>query len=155
MALSCLWSEVQSSQTSFKTLAVSILSVSSVFNPIAPQLGIHVSCSVVSDSLPPMDCNPPGSSVHRTLQARILEWAAILFSRGSSRPRDWTRVSCITGRFFTIWAAFNMEFSTIQFTSCSSPHAPQILYATKTLLLLFLPPRKSPLTLQSLNSGSQ
>jgi len=38
------------------------------------------------------------------LQARILEWVAIPFSRGSSQPRDWTQVSCISGRFFTIWA---------------------------------------------------
>ena len=35
---------------------------------------------------------------------RILEWVAYPFSRGSSRPRDWTQVSCIAGRFFTIWA---------------------------------------------------
>ena len=43
----------------------------------------------------PVDCRPPGSSVHRVLQARILEWVAIYFPRGSSRPRDWTWVSCI------------------------------------------------------------
>ena len=43
----------------------------------------------------PMDCNPPGSSVYGIFQARILEWAAISFSRGSSQPRDRTRVSCI------------------------------------------------------------
>ena len=43
----------------------------------------------------PMDRNPPGSSVHGILQARILEWVAILFSRGSSRPRDRTRVSAL------------------------------------------------------------
>ena len=43
-------------------------------------------------------------SVHGILQARILEWAAIPFSRGSSWPRDQTRVSCTAGRFFTIWA---------------------------------------------------
>ena len=41
--------------------------------------------------------------VHRIFQARILEWTAIPFSRGSSRPRNWTRVSCIASRFFTIW----------------------------------------------------
>jgi len=41
----------------------------------------------------PMDCSPPGSTVHRILQARIVEWIAIPFSRGSSRPRDWTQVS--------------------------------------------------------------
>ena len=51
-----------------------------------------------------MDCGPPGSSVHRILQARTLEWAAISFSRGSSWPRDQTWASCITGRFFTFWA---------------------------------------------------
>ena len=42
-----------------------------------------------------MDCSPPGSSVHDILYARILEWVAISFSRGSSRPRDRTHVSCI------------------------------------------------------------
>ena len=43
----------------------------------------------------PMDCSPPGSSVHGVLQARILEWVAISFSRGSSQPRNQTWVSCI------------------------------------------------------------
>ena len=51
-----------------------------------------------------MDCSPPGSSVHGILQAIILERVAIPFSRGSSWPRDQTHVSCIAGRFFTIWA---------------------------------------------------
>ena len=50
----------------------------------------------------PMDCSPPGSSVHEILQARVLEWVAISYSRGSSQPRDQTQVSCIAGRFFTI-----------------------------------------------------
>ena len=52
----------------------------------------------------PMDCSLPGSSVHGIFQARILEWVAISFSRGSSWPRDRTQVSCIVGRRFTIWA---------------------------------------------------
>ena len=51
-----------------------------------------------------MHCNFPGSSVHEILQARILEWVAISFSRGFSWPRDRTWVSCIAGRPFTIWA---------------------------------------------------
>ena len=51
-----------------------------------------------------MDCSPPGSSVHWIFQARILEWFAIPFSRGSSWPRDWIQVSCIAGRWFTLWA---------------------------------------------------
>ena len=50
----------------------------------------------------PVDCSPPGSSVHGILQARILEWVAISFSRGFSLPRDGTRVSCIAGRRFTL-----------------------------------------------------
>ena len=52
-----------------------------------------------------MDCSPAGSSVHRILQARILEWVVIPFSRRSSWLRDLTQVSCTAGRFFTIWAA--------------------------------------------------
>ena len=50
----------------------------------------------MSDSCKP----PPGFSVHGILQARIVEWVAISFSRGSSRPRDQSQVSCIAGRFF-------------------------------------------------------
>ena len=49
----------------------------------------------------PMEYSPPGSSVHGISQARILEWLAISSSRGSSRPRDQTWVSCTAGRFFT------------------------------------------------------
>ena len=52
----------------------------------------------------PMDCSPPGSSIHGILQARTLEWIAVPFSRGSSQPRDWTLVSCIAGRLFIVWA---------------------------------------------------
>ena len=51
-----------------------------------------------------MDCNLPDSSVHGILWVRILEWVAISFSRGSSWPRDRTRVSCVADRFFTNWA---------------------------------------------------
>ena len=52
----------------------------------------------------PIDCSLPGPSVHGILQARILEWVAIPFSRGSPQPRGQTRVSCIAGGFFIIWA---------------------------------------------------
>ena len=61
--------------------------------------------SVVSYSFCAMDCSPLGSSVHGILQARILEWVAMPSSRGSSWPRDWTHVSCISCiavRFVTI-----------------------------------------------------
>ena len=60
-----------------------------------------VSRSVVSNSLQPCGLQPPGSSVHGILQARILEWVAMPFSRASSRPRNQTQVFCIAGRFFT------------------------------------------------------
>ena len=56
------------------------------------------------DSYDPMDCSLLGSSVHRILQARILEWVAISFSSGSSWARDRTQVSCIAGRRFNLWA---------------------------------------------------
>ena len=80
-----------------------------------------VTCSVVSDSLRShgwrslggyrpysqtiwLNCSLLGFSVHGVLQARILEWVAIPFSRGSSWPRNWTWISCISGRRFTLWA---------------------------------------------------
>ena len=59
------------------------------------------SCPALCD---PTDCSPPGSTVHGILQAGILEWIAILFSRGSSQPKDRTWVSCIGARFFTFEA---------------------------------------------------
>ena len=52
----------------------------------------------------PVDCSPPGFSVHGIFQARILEWAAIFFSRGSTQSRDQTWVFFIPERYFTIWA---------------------------------------------------
>ena len=60
------------------------------------------SCSVVSNSLRPVDCSRLSSSIHGILQARILEWVAISFSRASSRPRDQTQVSHIGGRHFNL-----------------------------------------------------
>ena len=66
--------------------------------------GESESHSVVSNPLRlnPMDCSLPGSSVHGILQARILEWVAVPFSRGSSQPRDQTQVSRIAGGFFIV-----------------------------------------------------
>ena len=51
------------------------------------------SCPTLSN---PMDCSLPGSSIHGIFQARVLEWVAISFSRGSSQPRDQTRISCVS-----------------------------------------------------------
>ena len=70
-----------------------------MFGPVCPYAQL---CPTLCD---PMDCSPPGSSVHEIIQARILEWVAIFSSRGSFLPRDRNFVSCIssvsTGRFFT------------------------------------------------------
>ena len=57
------------------------------------------SCLTLCD---PMDISLPGSSVHVILQARIMEWVPIPFSRGSSQLRDQTQVSCTAGGFFTV-----------------------------------------------------
>ena len=59
---------------------------------------------IVSDRCNAVDYSLPGSSVLGILQARILEWAAISFSSGSSQLKDGTQVSHIVGRFFTSWA---------------------------------------------------
>ena len=72
-----------------------------------------------------MDCSQPGSSVHGTLQSRILEWVASHFSRGSSWFRDQTWVSCIAGRFFTIWATSSFQFSRSVVSDSLWPHESQ------------------------------
>ena len=58
----------------------------------------------------PMDCSPPGSSVHGILQATALQWVAMPSSRGSSQPRDQTQVFHIADRFFIIWATREPQF---------------------------------------------
>ena len=73
------------------------------------------SCLTLCD---PVNSSLPGPSVHGILQARILEWVAISFSRGSSQPRHWTLGSCIADRFFTIWATRKAPFSSVQSLSC-------------------------------------
>ena len=71
------------------------------FLPSKVKVLVSQSCPTRCDS---MDCSSAGSSLHGILQARILEWVAYPFSRGSSQSKDWTQVSCIAGGFFTIWA---------------------------------------------------
>ena len=75
-------------------------------NLIAFLKGPVIQFSLVAQSCPtlcdPMDYSLPGSSVHGILQARVLEWVGISFSRGSSQARDETRFSCIIGRCFTV-----------------------------------------------------
>ena len=71
-------------------------------NYLCVKLLVTQSCLTLYD---PVGHSPPGSFIHRILQARILEWVAFPFSRVSSQPRNWTRVSCIAGRSFTVWAS--------------------------------------------------
>ena len=68
------------------------------------------SCPTLCD---PMDCSQPGSSVHGGVQARVLEWVAIFFSKGSSQPRDRSRVSRIVGRCFTVRATREAELEDV------------------------------------------
>ena len=84
------------------------------------------SCPTLCDQI---DCSLPGFSIHGIFQARVLEWVAISFSRGSSQSRDQTRVSCTAGRHFTIWATREarltrvshqkLTFSSVQFSSAT------------------------------------
>ena len=57
---------------------------------------VYVHAELCTSLCDPMDCSPSSSSVHGISQARILEWVAIPFSRGSSRPRDQTHISCVS-----------------------------------------------------------
>ena len=85
-------------------------------NTCTVPLCVCVSCSVVSDSATPGSL--PGSSVLGILQARILEWVAIPFSRGSSQPRDQTQVFHIAGRFFIIWATREAPKQCLPYANC-------------------------------------
>ena len=84
-----------------------------------------VSLSVMSNSFEPMDCSLPGSSFHGILQARILKWIAISFSRRSSQPSGWTHISCLAGIFFTTKPPGSPNW-------CIAKSKNSRLYATKT-----------------------
>ena len=77
------------------------------------------SCLIICN---PIDCRLPGSSVPGIFQAKIVEWVAIPFSRGSSRPRDWTWVSRIAGRSFTVWVTRRISFVEAMHELCSWQH---------------------------------
>ena len=92
--------------------AVSGEAVCSAKKVLCQCLGVCWKCSFLS-CCDPMDCSLPISSVHGIFHVRMLEWIAVPFSRGSSRPRDRTQVSCIAGRFFTIWATREAWFGSL------------------------------------------
>jgi len=101
------WWSVACSSPSFVLLMVLFIFLD-ILNDSSKVL-VAQSCPTLCD---PMHCSPPGSSVHGFSQARILEWVAISFSRGSSWPRDQTWVPCTTGRFFTDWATREAQMIT-------------------------------------------
>ena len=85
----------------------------------------------------PVDCSPPGSSIHGILQARILEWVALSFSRGSSRPRDRTQVSRIAGRHFNLWARSIFCFVGLIYQTVSTEWSRNIAVFLLSLPLFF------------------
>ena len=87
----------------------------------------------------PMDCSLPGSS-HGVFQARVLEWVAISFSRGSSPPRDRTRVSRIVDRCFTVWATV-LNFLTDKMESRRPLRQTPQFYCTSDFSIPLLPCR--------------
>ena len=97
-----------------------------------------------------MDCSPSGSSIHGILQTRVLEWVAISFSRGSSRPRDRTQSVCIVGRRFTIWATREVPLEDIskRLTSAFKNYA----HLNFRFLISLLPLSLHPSALMSLQN---
>ena len=82
-----------------------------------------------------MDCSLTGSSVHGIFQARILEWVAISFSRGSSRPRDQTQVSRIVGSHFTAWATREVQVRSNSVTSWTATCQASLSFTVSQSLL--------------------
>ena len=80
----------------FFGLSIVIMIVSMMIPVVTGSYFLWTVCSVLSNSLQPKDCSLPGSSVNGFSQTRITEWVAISYSRGSSRPRDWTHTSCVS-----------------------------------------------------------
>ena len=81
--------------------------------PLPLSIALALSFSRVWLFCDPMDCSPPGSSVHGILQAKILEWVAISFSRGSSWPRDQTLIFCIHRQILYHWATWEAPYLSI------------------------------------------
>ena len=77
-----------------------------------PDSKVKMKVKSLSRFVTPVDCSLPGSAIHGIFQVRILEWAAISFSRGSFQPRDQTRVSSIADRHFPVWATGEAQMQT-------------------------------------------
>ena len=97
-------------RTSLLRLAKHLKKPSSIKRQRKKESKVAQSCPILCD---PMDCSLLGSSIHGIFQASILEWVAISFSRRCSWPRDWTWVSCIVGRRFTVKSSNQWEITLI------------------------------------------
>ena len=114
--------------------------------------GPNTLCEVkvkVAQSCPTL-CNPTDCTVHGILQARILEWVAYSFSRGSSRPRNRTGISCIAGRFFTSWAIREVIFHGNEFTVLVLESLFKIFYLLLGYLVSFCFSTISPFIVKSI-----
>ena len=116
----------------FSLSTISALNFIAKFYSHCPTVWWYVVRVLVAQSCPtlcdPVDHSPPDSSIHGILQARILEWVATSFSRGSSQPRDQTRVSCTAGKFFTDWATRELAYLTVTSNSTNPNYKPRCLY---------------------------
>ena len=92
-----------------RTIGIWAIFVGIFFFPHSCLCSVVQSCLTLCD---PMDCSPPGSSIHGIFRSRILEWVAISSSRGSSQPRDWTCVSCAGRWILYHWATREALFHT-------------------------------------------
>ena len=98
------------------------------------QLHHFCCCCLVAKKCDPMGCSPPDSFVHGISEVRILEWVTISFSRGSSRPRDWTYLSCI-GRQVFFLSFFFLNHWAIKEAPCIN--LPSYIYQKRKMLILW------------------
>ena len=98
---------------------------------------VCVSSSVVSNSETPWTVAHQAPLSMEFSRIRILEWGAISFSRGSSQPRYWTQVSCIAGRFFTVWATREAQSQ-----PCTTATLPLETPISIFVLIFFLLPQR-------------
>ena len=108
------WGHKESDATERLSTRVLCTYSTSTWVPYNKDVCVCMLCSVYLTLCDPMTVVHQAPLSMGILQARILEWVAMLSSRGSSRPRDWTQVSHIAGRFFTIWATRDMSLTKLQ-----------------------------------------
>ena len=136
MILTTYWLEMYECVSCYPNITdqgVSILTYITNHQPqtlVSAKVLQSITCYVLAAQLcltfcDPMDCSPPGSSVHGISLARILEWIAIPFSRGSSQPRDQTQVSSIANGILTVWATREVPNNVLSSTYNTNSYNPE------------------------------